>query len=287
MRLAFAVLFALLVSDLICAQTPAEALSTAQKIRLLESTRQDVRKLFAGYSSDLDDEDDSDTFEDQGIEIEVWYASGMCSDDADSSDFPSMWNVKRGKAVKVEISFNEPVAIAELTLKTWDLTKESDGNSESNALFSKTTGIMFDMGENGVETIKLFPPAGKSEFLCKDNLWGKGFFSSKSWFGDFELNGITCRLKNLSANVDGLELGSTEITGTSEKTVSVVTTASDPENDVLTYRYSVSAGSIRGTGGKVVWDLTGVPPGTYTITVGVDDGGGVVGRTDTKTIVIR
>ena len=66
-----------------------------------------------------------------------------------------------------------------------------------------------------------------------------------------------------------------------------MTTASDPENDVLAYNYYVTGGLIRGTGRSVVWDLTGVPRGIYTITAGVDDGCGICGRTITKSITVR
>ncbi|MEO6655241.1 MAG: hypothetical protein ABIO36_04095 [Pyrinomonadaceae bacterium] len=70
-------------------------------------------------------------------------------------------------------------------------------------------------------------------------------------------------------------------------TVSVQTTASDPENDVLTYNYTVSGGRIVGQGAKVDWDLSGAQPGTYTITTGVDDGCGVCGKTDTRTVKVE
>jgi hypothetical protein len=70
-------------------------------------------------------------------------------------------------------------------------------------------------------------------------------------------------------------------------TVQVTTTAVDPENDVLTYNYTVSQGRIVGQGANVSWDLTGVAPGTYTITAAVDDGCGVCGQTQTKTITVR
>ncbi len=70
-------------------------------------------------------------------------------------------------------------------------------------------------------------------------------------------------------------------------TVNVTTTAIDPENDVLTYNYTVSGGRIVGQGANVSWDLTGAAPGTYTITAGVDDGCGVCGKTQTKTITVR
>jgi hypothetical protein len=68
--------------------------------------------------------------------------------------------------------------------------------------------------------------------------------------------------------------------------ISVTTTAVDPENDVLTYQYTVSGGRIVGTGANVSWDLSGVAPGTYTITAGVDDGCGICGKTMTQTITV-
>jgi hypothetical protein len=70
-------------------------------------------------------------------------------------------------------------------------------------------------------------------------------------------------------------------------TVQVTTTAVDPENDVLTYNYTVTGGRITGQGANVTWDLTGAAPGTYTITAGVDDGCGVCGQTQTRTITVR
>lgn len=70
-------------------------------------------------------------------------------------------------------------------------------------------------------------------------------------------------------------------------TVSVTTTAVDPENDVLTYNYTVSGGRIVGTGANVSWDLSGVAPGTYTITAGVDDGCGLCGKTQTQTVTVE
>jgi hypothetical protein len=67
----------------------------------------------------------------------------------------------------------------------------------------------------------------------------------------------------------------------------VATTAVDPENDVVTYNYTVSGGRIVGQGKKVHWDLTGIAPGTYTIIAGVDDGCGICGQTQTQTITVK
>jgi hypothetical protein len=104
---------------------------------------------------------------------------------------------------------------------------------------------------------------------------------------------------NQPANVTALTVSDTEISlpcapgfrSTSgacndSTTVTVTTTAVDPENDVLTYNYTVSGGRIVGSGASVQWDLAGAQPGTYTITAGVDDGCGICGKTETKTITI-
>ena len=105
---------------------------------------------------------------------------------------------------------------------------------------------------------------------------------------------------NKPANVTNLDLSQTTITNgcpagqipaegvtcSPSMTIDVRTTAVDPENDVLTYVYTVSGGRISGTGANVQWDLTGASPGTYTITAGVDDSCGVCGQTQTKTVTV-
>ena len=69
--------------------------------------------------------------------------------------------------------------------------------------------------------------------------------------------------------------------------ISVSTKASDPENDVLTYNYTVSGGRVVGNSANVQWDLSNAQVGTYTITTGVDDGCGVCGKTNTQTIKVQ
>ncbi|HXH69690.1 MAG TPA: hypothetical protein VNI60_05000 [Pyrinomonadaceae bacterium] len=109
------------------------------------------------------------------------------------------------------------------------------------------------------------------------------------------------QVPNQFANVTNLTLSQTEVIApcpsgqvpregvvcSDNMTTQVTTTAVDPENDVLTYNYTVSGGRIVGTGANVSWDLTGAAPGTYTITAGVDDGCGVCGQTQTRTITVR
>lgn len=51
----------------------------------------------------------------------------------------------------------------------------------------------------------------------------------------------------------------------------LTTVASDPDGDVLTYRYSIPAGRIEGTGATVVWNLEKQKLGAYTAVVTVKD----------------
>jgi outer membrane protein OmpA-like peptidoglycan-associated protein len=57
-------------------------------------------------------------------------------------------------------------------------------------------------------------------------------------------------------------------------TVTVSCTASDPDNDPLTYTWSSTCGKVDGTGPQVRWLSAGVPIGSCTITAKVDDGRG-------------
>ena len=101
---------------------------------------------------------------------------------------------------------------------------------------------------------------------------------------------------NMFADVMSVLLSQSEITAAcptnlnacsnKNRSIEISTEAIDPENDVLVYRYTVTGGKIIGQGSKVMWDLSGVPPGTYTITVGADDGCGVCGKTITKEIKV-
>jgi outer membrane protein OmpA-like peptidoglycan-associated protein len=56
--------------------------------------------------------------------------------------------------------------------------------------------------------------------------------------------------------------------------VAVHVTASDPDNDPLTYSYSATGGAVDGTGADARWNSSGVAVGSYTVSVKVDDGKG-------------
>ncbi|HYX27908.1 MAG TPA: hypothetical protein VE863_05030, partial [Pyrinomonadaceae bacterium] len=74
-------------------------------------------------------------------------------------------------------------------------------------------------------------------------------------------------------------------TPSSSSSVTLTTSATDPDGDTLLYSYNVTGGRITGEGASVSWDLTGMGPGTYTATVDVDDGCGCI-TSATTTITI-
>jgi hypothetical protein len=123
-------------------------------------------------------------------------------------------------------------------------------------------------------------------------------FIFQGWIG--RRNKRQAEIINIPANVDSITTSATEVwlpcpPGTrsesgrcsDEMSVNVTTSASDAEGDTLVYNYTVSGGRIVGTGANVTWDLSGVRPGSYTITAGVDDGCGVCGTTQTTTVEVK
>ena len=70
-------------------------------------------------------------------------------------------------------------------------------------------------------------------------------------------------------------------------TVQLSATATDPDGDTLLYTYSTTGGRVTGDGPNATLDLTGVAPGTYTVTVEVDDGCGCIAFTSTTVTVER
>ena len=70
------------------------------------------------------------------------------------------------------------------------------------------------------------------------------------------------------------------------QSIEISTESSDPEDDILVFLYQISGGKIIGKGAKVVWDLSGLKPGTYTIIAAMDDGCGGCGKTVTKEVKV-
>ena len=305
------------------AQTPHDAIKKVKEIKLLESTRDDVQRLLINYESDdYDFEEHSQEFFSDFADIEVSYSSGKCQEnvageeDEDGDDVAEIWNVVEWKATKTVINFDEAVKIEDAGFNLSEFKKQKrfptdddndnsnndedadDEGSDSFIYHSKNLGVALIGNAKEIEKIIFYPSKGNHSKLC-DNKKAKKFASAENWFGTAELE-IGCKLANNFADVTDLVLSAEEVyvTDCAGKTqnkkrhekvnkISVQTVAVDAENDVMNYDYKISGGKIVGQGANVVWNLTGVQPGTYTITAGVDDGAGINGQTKTQTVVVR
>lgn len=285
----FSAVFLLFIASSVCwSQTPADVLTQVRKITLLKSTRAETKRILGKYDS-TDDDGHYQEFSSDNVTIEVTYASGVCSDDSEDEDASEVWSVPEWTVTRIEISLDQPIKAMDVGLDPTKFRKELrfPDDSDSHVFYDKSSGFAFKTTEEGIEKFILFPSRTNRSKLCRASTAAKGFYARNGWFSQARPYDYVCILVNLFANVEDVKLSALEIDASSAKTISVLTTAIDPENDVLTYNYKVSAGRIIGRGWEVTWDLTDVAPGTYSITVGVDDGAGVVGKTVTKTVVVK
>lgn len=276
------------------AQSKLPELDKVKEIQLLESKRKEVKRILADYERD-DSDDDShyDLFSTENAEIEVTYSAGNCSEEDE------FWNVDEWTVTQIEISFENAVKVEDAKFNFSNFTKEVEDEEfpEDYIYQNENLGIAFKIDDNKIESIYLFPSKGSYSLLC-DNENTKEIFSGEKRLVD-TITRYTCILVNKLPTVDDLILDTTEITADcansaenkscleSVKKISVTTVSSDPENDPLTYNYTVSGGKIIGNGAKVIWDLTGVKAGTYTITAGANDGAGISAATKTQTVIVK
>jgi len=210
-----------------------------------------------------------------------------------------LWNVPEGIVARISITPKDKIKLKDVKFDFSNYKKEieDEESPETYNYHNEDAGIIYVVDDGEIEKIVLYPTKSKISFLCNNENTSE-FLSGEERLIDLALR-EGCELINLPANVTNLTLSRSEVTlgcanatkkkkclNTSAK-VSIATEASDAENDVLTYNYTVSGGKIVGQGAKVVWDLWGVEPGTYTITAGVDDGCGICGQTRTQTVVVK
>jgi hypothetical protein len=288
-RLSIVLFLIFSASSIAIAQFPRTLLKQVSQIKLLESNRDDVKRILAEYNSTDDDDNYYQEFSMGDVEIEVTYTSGTCSDDSENDEDSEMWKVAAWKVARIEVNPGVAITLDNAGFDLSKFTKEQryPNDSDSFVFHDKALGLAFKTTEEGIEKIIFLPPRSKNTQLCPDGAAIKDFYSRKGWFSKQKPYDFVCILVNQHSNVVDLDLAVTEIEATSNKAIPVITTAVDPENDVLTYNYKVTGGQIRGTGAKVIWDLNGVAPGTYTITAGVDDGAGIVGTTITKAVIVK
>ena len=99
------------------------------------------------------------------------------------------------------------------------------------------------------------------------------------------IDGITLSASAIKVSCSAINSSANKNCSNDSRIISVSTAINESDNNLSIY-YTVSAGKIIGTGKDVMWDLSDVKPGKYTITAGVDDGCGICGE-QTKTVEER
>jgi hypothetical protein len=267
------------------------------EINLLKSDRNDVARILAArYIKTGDDSRYFESFSTKNAFVEIYYSRGECSGDSD-------WNVPEWKVTQIEISPRSTVWVNDIGLdfSKYKFERLYGNLVESYIYYDKDLGIAIEVDRNAVLKIRLFP--SKIDYLlsCSPEK-AKKFYSKKNYFVDSKLEErIFSDLPNFNAEVVELRFAPSSISANWNSTdpevnsfcaltsneIAIETQVKDRENDVLIYAYKVSAGEIIGKGKKILWDLTDVKPGSYTITAAVDDGCGFCGKTLTKTVILQ
>jgi hypothetical protein len=310
MKKIFAFLFFIsLMCGFAFAQSSFPELEIAKEIKLLRSTRSDVRLImseFDSYEKISDDDEDEDDeggmseFWSDNAKVRVYYSSGGCSKDPDDGDAPQ-WDTRGIRATKVVVVFNDTVKLKDLGLNLSGFKKRlerEDAADDEDSIFAndfiyhdEKAGILITAYDDEVGEIILHPPFSR---LCKNEVNSEIFSGETSFVNAITRSVIFCRLSNYPAKVTNLDLKTNGAFGCQDekcidakKEISVTTTAFDYDDDTLGYKYIVTGGKIIGSGANVIWDLTGVKPGTYSITAGVDDSCGICGETKTQEISLN
>ena len=241
----------------------------------------------------------------QGVEktysvIDATYSIGVIVDESGTiSDVnPDLSAARAGLAPGMKIT---KVAGEEFSLDALHKAIAATKNNSPLELTAENAGVgaAYKLEYNGGEKYPhLARDASKADFLS-DIIKPVGFTGAPtgsipgephSWLMQVTSGRRSVRqaeIPNIAPEIKNLVLSRKEINASdADRTVAVTTEGFDKEGDILTYSYNISGGKIVGTGASVRWDLTGVKPGTYTITVAADDGCGDCGTTKTQEIKI-
>jgi hypothetical protein len=227
-------------SNLAYSQFPLPGFEKLKQINLLDANHFQVKQILWDFKAgELDDEDHTQRFSTDDMSVEVKYSSGTCLEDEDDDD-GKIWDVPEWKATAIEIEPEEPIKFGDIKI---DLSKfrEERMYIDLPRIFiyhAKNAGIAFEVDDNGIRKIYLFPASNARAKLCGTKAAEK--YISKSWFGNSKLVHRRGEIACYHADVTGLILSSSEFAFTdSNKEVSTETAVSNPNDDVLIYNYSV------------------------------------------------
>jgi hypothetical protein len=289
------IFLAAIFAQAVAAQELGSLFDRLREIKFLETDRVQVHQILHDFHLDRSS-DTSDEFTFGKFSIDIKYSTGDCKEDEEGGGYvgffefekTAIWDVAEGTVVGILIT-GDDMTRKDLGIDLSKLKKEQVfNNADTQFIYhDKKRGFAVEVSEDGIEQVILFPSVSTNAKTCSTK-FAKEFVSMESWFGSVKLEKRKGYVHlNQYANVTNLDLSHRTVTATGSRRIEVRTSTFDPENDPLLYVYHVSGGRIIGNGPKVVWDLSGMPPGTYTITVGVDDGCGICGQTVTKTVTIK
>jgi hypothetical protein len=308
-KLVALIVFCLATYGFAFAQSKFPELDKIKQIKLLESTREDVKRIF----DNNDEESDGEDYSTDDITIYVHYSSGNCG--VEDEDEDEAWNVPEGKVTEINVILKDPdddsenpkelkIDLSKLDrIKKYEDEEDEDKEEDANdfVYYDKENGVSYGLSDGKIKTIKFTPLEKNLSALCNTEEL-REFNSPLEYFREhLKRHPSTVSEGRPFANVDELILSKNEITAdcptaASSKTkneddyfkilIETKAASADP-TDVLTYNYTVSGGKVIGTGASVTWDLSGVKSGKYTITAGVDNGCGVCGMTKTQEVVIK
>ncbi len=166
------------------AQSLSGEFDKIKQIKLLESSREDVKRILADYKLGKYDElHHSETFSSERIEIEVFYSTGNCSDNSFDAD---QWNVEKEKVEFIDISFNDSINFKDLKYNISTLRKERllADKKEGFVYHDKSKGIAFLVENEKIISIFLIPSIDQSLLLCKNEKSKilKEFYSRENYF---------------------------------------------------------------------------------------------------------
>ncbi|HEX6124622.1 MAG TPA: hypothetical protein VFZ23_04550 [Pyrinomonadaceae bacterium] len=258
------------------------AFDRLNEIKLLEHDRFDIVGILSDFKAGkLNEADRSQQFWKTALLLKVSYAAGNCSTEDE------IWNVSEWKTVSIEIDPRIPVSLKDLGLDLSGFKKERAYINRSDSYFyqSKKLGIALEVDRNEVERIWIFPKDTSGVPLCKTK--NAKTFDRKGVFGDVQLEERRKELTEYAPLIPDLILSRLKIEPREvNRDILVKAVAKSLDHETLGYRYTVSAGRIIGDGPDVVWNLGGVKPGTYTITVEIETYCGLCSQTKTETILI-
>ncbi len=292
-KILFSTFFIVLLFNIAFSQKKLPELEKVKQIKVLQSTREDVKRILNDFKNDDDDEREL-TFSNDNASIDIKFWGGGCREG------DGIWSVPSNVVTSVAIFPENEIELKDVDFSDSKFKKEKIKKeySKDYDLHDEQAGLLVKVLDSEIYKIIFYPPKSKNGFLCSDEST-LPIVSGEKRFVDIILQSYEPR-GNPAPQISDLTLSKTEIVIecnknteqnkpclTGKEHISITTNATYPENDPLTYNYTVSAGKIIGSGHQVIWDLSGVSPGTYTITATIDDGCGVCVAPKTETVVVK